>query len=102
MTCSLCSDLGGSVREDDRPDRPDGQPEERHHGPQHQRAPHAHEPGLPQEGLGDLSQEPGELPGSDAVQLSRVKTSWQLQHRSMLIDSQTSATRTKTMWPLLK
>lgn len=58
--CCLCSDLGGSVREDDRPDRPDGQPAERHHVPQCQRAPHASEPGLPQEGLGDPSQEPGQ------------------------------------------
>lgn len=62
------SDLGGSVREDDRPDRPHGQREERHHGPQHQCAPHAQEPGLPQEGLGDFSQEPGESSGSDSVQ----------------------------------
>lgn len=57
--CSLCSDFRGSVREDDRPDRPAGQSEERDHDLQHQRAPHAQEPGLPQEGLGDVSQEPG-------------------------------------------
>lgn len=77
----LCSDLGGSVREDDRPDRPDGQSEKRHHGPQHQRAPHAQEPGLPQEGLGDLSQEPGESPdyhpagGSDSCPCSQSNVS---------------------------
>lgn len=33
--CSLCSDFRGSVREDDRPDRPAGQSEERDHDLQH-------------------------------------------------------------------
>lgn len=99
--CSLCSDLGGSVREDDGPDRPDGQPEERHHGPQHQRAPHAQEPGLPQEGLGDLGQEPGESPGSDTVQLAGSDSSPTHPFRPPVV-AVSLRVRVETFWQLYR
>lgn len=60
LTCRLLTDVRGGVGEDDRPAGPLGRPPQLHHdaGQQHPEA--SKTTGLPQEGLSDSSEGPGE------------------------------------------